>query len=63
MDCVVAPFDHKYDDPVLADKDACCPGHSMEFPLLVMDAVAVFMVVATGAEAMEQPLASVTVTV
>ena len=63
MDCVVAPFDHKYDEAAVAVNVTELPEQNVVGPPAVTDAVGdVFTVTFVIAEDAEQPCADVTVT-
>jgi len=60
---VVSPFDHRYADPIFADKETWLPGQIVVLPPGVIWAVPVLTIMLTGAETVSQPAAFVTVTV
>ena len=63
MDCVVAPFDHRYVLPALAVSVTLPPAQNVVAPLDVMVAAGAGLTVTTvAAEVLLQPLAFVTVT-
>ena len=63
IDCVVAPFDQRYDAPLDAVSVTLPPAQKVVGPPAVMLAVGLALTVtAVGAEAALQPLAFVTVT-
>ena len=63
IDCVVAPFDHKYDEPAEAVSVTELPAQNVVGPEGVIVAIGLlFTVTAVDAEVAEQPLAFVTAT-
>jgi hypothetical protein len=63
MDCVVAPFDHRYDVPLLAVSVTEPPAQNVVGPpVVIVAAGGAFTVTTVAAEVALQPLAFVTVT-
>ena len=63
IDCVVAPFDHRYAVPAVAVRVTLPPAQNVVGPEAVMLALTELTVTVAGADVAGQPIAFVTVTV